>query len=83
MGEVFVTFHVIADANGELLAWINAAPSDSAGPRLIVRPEDPSHVLHEDIEITTTVGDRVALVEALQRAISHRIAQGRRQHPSA
>lgn len=39
MGEVYVNFHVIVDANGKLLAWIKAAPATQPGPRVVLSPQ--------------------------------------------
>jgi hypothetical protein len=67
MGEVFVKFHVIADPDGELLAWIRAARATDSGPRLIVIPENPTHVLHENVEVDEGTDDRATLVATLQK----------------
>jgi hypothetical protein len=72
-----VTFHVIAGPDGELLAWIKATPATHTGPRLIVVPEDPTHVLHEDIEIDPSHDDRTTLAAALQKAVADRLGRRR------
>ncbi|HXJ77124.1 MAG TPA: hypothetical protein VMS64_00415 [Candidatus Methylomirabilis sp.] len=70
-------FHVIADANGELLAWIKAAPPTESGPRVVMAPVDRTHVLHEDLEIDADIRDRASLAIALQRALTDRIRRRR------
>jgi hypothetical protein len=67
-----VKFHVIAGPNGELLAWIKATPATDTGPRLIVVPEDPTHVLHENVEVDPGNDDRASLAVALQKAVADR-----------
>ena len=70
-------FQVIADPDGELLAWIRAAPATDTGPRLIVVPEDPTHVLHENVEVDPGNDDRATLVVALQTAVADRLGPRR------
>ena len=68
-----MNFHVIADANGKLLAWIKAAPATQAGPRLVIRPGHPKHVFHENVEVDVEKTDRASLAVALQRALTDRV----------
>lgn len=75
MGEVYVNFHVIVDANGKLLAWIKAAPATQPGPRVVLSPADPTHVLHENIEIDEGIYDRARLEVALQKALAERLGR--------
>jgi hypothetical protein len=72
-----VKFHVIAGPDGELLAWIKAASATHNGPRLIVVPEDPTHVLHENVEVNPGNDDRATLVVALQKAVADRLERRR------
>jgi hypothetical protein len=72
-----VKFHVIAGRDGELLAWIRAAPATDTGPRLIVVPEDPTHVLHENVDVDPGNDDRTTLVVALQKAVADRLGRRR------
>jgi hypothetical protein len=72
-----VTFHVIADASGEPLAWIEARRAGDSGPRVVMAPVDPTHVLHENVEIAPATHDRAGLAIALQKALAERIARRR------
>jgi hypothetical protein len=72
-----VTFHVITDAHGELLAWIRATPPAHSGPRLIMVPENPTHVLHENVEVDPANDDRTTLAAALQKAVADRLGRRR------
>lgn len=72
-------FHVIAGPDGELLTWIKAARATDSGPRLIVIPENPTHVLYENVEVDEGTDDRATLVAALQKAVADRgSVEGRR-----
>lgn len=70
-------FHVIADADGELVAWIKAAPATESGPSLVMRPTDPTHVLHENVEIDPRASDREGLAAALKKALADRSSRRR------
>ena len=65
-------FQVIAGPDGELLAWAKATRATDSGPRLIVIPENPTHVLHENVEVDEGTDDRATLVSALQKAVADR-----------
>ena len=70
-------FHVNADAHGELVAWIAATPATDSGPRLVMRSTDPTHVLHENIEIDARPSDREGLAVALKKALADRVGRRR------
>jgi hypothetical protein len=72
-----VRFHVITDANGDILGWIKApSPTQSgAGPHLIIAPENPNHIVHENIEIESERCDRANLRSALAQAVAQRIGR--------
>jgi hypothetical protein len=72
-----VNFHVITDSDGELLAWIRAVPPTHSGPSLIMAPENPTHVLHENVEVDPGNVDRTTLAVALQKAVADRLGRRR------
>jgi hypothetical protein len=72
VGEVHVIFQVIADTDGEPLAWIKTAPASESAPRVVMAPVNPAHVFHEDVEINDVIHDRAHLATALRNAIADR-----------
>jgi hypothetical protein len=79
VGKVHVIFHLITDTHGTLLAWIKAAPATQAGPRLVIRPAHPNHILHENVETDAECTDRAGRAVALQSALTERVRRHRPQ----
>jgi len=68
-----MNFHVIADSEGTILAWIKAPAEPQAEPGVLLLPGDPSHILHEYLEIGDEFEDPAAIADALQQALRDRI----------
>lgn len=72
-----MNYHVIADTKGEVIAWVKATPATNNGPRVVIQPLDPKHVLHENLEINAPEPDRENLIKVLRKAVVDRIRHRR------
>jgi hypothetical protein len=64
-----MTCHVITDSAGEIIAWVRATRAKDGDPRVVLRPLDPTHILHEDVRVEVAGDDRAALTAALRQAV--------------
>jgi hypothetical protein len=65
-------YHVIADQDGEIVAWLKVVQPSAESPALLIAPASVDHALLRDVEVDDKVAGRAELAARLAVAVRAR-----------